>query len=217
MIEVLERQIEAVLRDVREAVNSTEITDLSTIPVNDLQALFTRSVAVIRRVGPSSTYSKELDRLLEPKAYVGYQLRIICGVLQGLLEDVKAGYLTSVLELVHADVAGDYLEQATTLLDSHYKDAAAVMIGAILEQRLKNLADKHGTGSLRPDQSAKPANTLNDELAAAGVYSKTEQKNVLAQLGLRNDAAHGHYSSYDEARVKLMLATVQHFLTLYPA
>lgn len=213
----IEKQLEELLADFEKLVSQSQHDDMSNLEDHDLYALLARAIAAIRRLGPTTSYAAEVERILENPKYVGWHVRYITGVARALLHDLKGGYLESVAELVHANVAGDYLEQARALLDSHYKDAAAVMIGAILEQRLKNLADKHGTGSLKGDGSAKSANSLNDELAAAGVYSKTEQKNVLAQLGLRNDAAHGHYSNYDEARVKLMLATVQHFLTLYPA
>lgn len=209
----LEKQLEEIVAD----AGKTRAGETRGDDIFNQQALLTRAIAAIRRGGISTPYAHEVARVLEAKTALSYQVRAVAGVAKAFLQDVKSGYLDTVTELVHADVAGDYLGQASELLDKRYKDAAAVMIGAILEQRLKNLADKHGTGSLKPDGSAKSANSLNDELAGAGVYNKTEQKTVLALLGLRNEAAHGNYGNYDEPQVKMMLAQVQHFLTLHPA
>ena len=66
--------------------------------------------------------------------------------------------------------------------------------------------------SKRPHDSPKDdadvplkAEALNAELAKAGVDTTSEQKNVTAWLGLRNDAAHGRYDAHNEAQVRLML------------
>ena len=59
---------------------------------------------------------------------------------------------------------------------------------------------------------SKKADTLNADLAKAGVYNKLEQKNVTAWLGLRNDAAHGHFQNYDASQVALLIQSVRDFL-----
>jgi hypothetical protein len=63
----------------------------------------------------------------------------------------------------------------------------------------------------------KKAEALNAELAGNTVYSKLEQKNVTSWLGLRNEAAHGNYGSYDAAQVDLMMQSVRDFIARYPA
>lgn len=111
---------------------------------------------------------------------------------------------------------GDFLEMADHLVGNHYKDAAAVIAGSTLEGHLRQLAIKAGISC---DHNGRPkkADALNSELAAAGVYSKLDQKSVTAWLGLRNDAAHGNYATYDENQVRLLIQSVQHFLSVNPA
>jgi len=58
----------------------------------------------------------------------------------------------------------DFLEMAGYLLSEAYKDAAAVIIGSILEAQLRKLADKHGIVVLKPDGKPKTADTLNGDL-----------------------------------------------------
>ena len=63
----------------------------------------------------------------------------------------------------------------------------------------------------------KKADLLNSELTKQQVYSKLDQKNVTAWLGLRNDAAHGNYDAYGKEQVGLLIAGVRDFISRVPA
>jgi hypothetical protein len=63
----------------------------------------------------------------------------------------------------------------------------------------------------------KKADLLNSELAAAGAYSKLDQKSITSWLDLRNKAAHGKYSEYTKEQVVLTLQGVRDFMVRYPA
>jgi len=65
----------------------------------------------------------------------------------------------------------------------------------------------------RPDE----ASVLNAELKKASAYTTGDEKNVTAWLDLRNSAAHGHYTLYTSERVELLIASVRHFVTVFPA
>ena len=58
---------------------------------------------------------------------------------------------------------------------------------------------------------------LNAELIKSNAYSKLDQKNVTAWLGLRNSAAHGCYTDYDKQQVSLLISSIRDFLTRNPA
>ena len=146
---------------------------------------------------------------------MGFETAI--GTLQGLRNEYDAGYLQSVVELVHADIFADFLDMADYLLRQGYKDPAAVVTGSVLEAHLRKLCDKHGIPVVKPDGSPKNANTLNSDLAGADIYSKLDLKNVTAWQDLRNKAAHGQYSEYTKEQVTLMLQGVRHFASRYPA
>ena len=138
------------------------------------------------------------------------------GVAKSLLSDIKNDYLKSLEEIIHGDVFGDFLEMADHLTDSGYKDAGAVTAGSTLEAHLRQLCSKFGvptTASGKP----KKADTINADLVKAGAYTKLDQKNITAWLGLRNDAAHGNYGAYDAKQVKLFIGNIRDFATRHPA
>jgi hypothetical protein len=143
------------------------------------------------------------------------------GILASLLEDLQNGYLQTLQELVHANTFADFLEMAEhLLLDGGYKDAAAVMVGSTLEAHLRNLATKKGISTERQSSRGlvpKNADTMNAELAGAGVYTKLDQKSVTSWLDLRNNAAHGKYAAYTDTQVTMMIQAVRDFISRNPA
>src|SRR5439155_14934846 len=107
------------------------------------------------------------------------------GTLKALRADYAADRLQSFQELIHADLFSDFLEMAEHFLEAGYKDPAAVMAGAVLEEHLRKLCVKHSI--VLP---AKPKlDTMNADLARANAYGKNDQKQITAWAGIRNDAA----------------------------
>ena len=136
-------------------------------------------------------------------------------ILKAARGEIDCGFLDDVRELLRAEVFADFLEMAEHLLDQGYKDPAAVMIGSVLEEHLRQLAARNGialTFEKDGKQVPKKADTLNAELAKAEVYNKLDQKAVTAWLDLRNNAAHGKYDEYTKEQVKLMLDGVLDFV-----
>ena len=104
---------------------------------------------------------------------------------------------------------------AAHLRQEGYKDPAAVMIGGVLEEHLRQLCIKSGIDPTYPKDGKdlpKTADRMNNDLTGANIYNKLYQKNVTSWLDLRNKAAHGHYSEYDAKQVELMEAGVLDFI-----
>ena len=127
-------------------------------------------------------------------------------------DEVLGGWSKTATGIVSAEIFSDFLEMAEHLLDSGYKDAAAVMVGGMLEEHLRQLCRKHSIPVSSP-ASTKPkaAGNLNAELAGEKAYSKIDEKMVTSWLGLRNSAAHGKYDEYTGDQVQLMLDGVGNF------
>ena len=191
---------------VTDVVARTEISDLRTRCM----------AAIVRASGLNSTYSASAAESRKQKANDFYSLSREVGMASALLSDIRNGYLASFEELLHGDVFGDYLDMASHLLKSGYKDAAAVLAGGTLEVHIRKMCNKL---SISTSHGGKPKKTesLNSDLAKQGAYIKLDQKNVTAWLGLRNHAAHGHYSEYTKDQVELFLQGVQDFVTRHPA
>lgn len=137
------------------------------------------------------------------------------GILKAVKGELSGGWLVTARGLISAEIFADFLEMAEYLLVEQYKDAAAVIAGSSLEEHLRQLAGKYGilTSRTRGTETLpKKADTLNSELAGAGVYTKLDQKSGTAWLDLRNKAAHGKYAEYDAQQVSLMLEGIRQFM-----
>ncbi len=212
------KQIEEILKNYEDFRNNEKELVNSGKREERLNFLITRIKAIVKRItGNDSEYYKRIKEIFVKydKLNDYIKLKPLKGVLDGLYQDLKAGYLKSFSELIHADIFSDYIEMAEYLLEEGYKDPAAVITGSTLEEHLRKLCIKNGIdieimskGKLRP----KKADSMNSELVKQKVYSKLEQKSVTAWLGLRNNAAHGNYSEYNENQVKQMIMGVRDFI-----
>ncbi|MDL5045111.1 hypothetical protein QQ054_03525 [Oscillatoria amoena NRMC-F 0135] len=105
---------------------------------------------------------------------------------------------------------------AEHLLKEGYKDPAAVMIGSVLEEHLRQLCQKNNVDThiiKGADTVPKRAEAMNIDLVKAKVYPLTDQKQVTAWLDLRNNAAHGKYLEYKKEQVDLMYQGVLNFIS----
>jgi len=136
-------------------------------------------------------------------------------VLHAIRGEIAGGWLFTIKGLVTAEVFTDYMEMAEHLLESDYKDPAAVIAGSTLEEHLRQLCKKNGIPITRQkDGKDVPlkADTLNSELTKAGVYTMLDQKLVTAWLDLRNKAAHGEHKEYTGDQVKGMITGITEFM-----
>lgn len=136
-------------------------------------------------------------------------------LMQAIKAEIDGGWLFTTKGLVSAEIFSDFLDMASYLLSEGYKDAAAVMIGSVLEEHLRQLCQQHEVPIIFQKDGkdiAKKADALNADLAKAGVYSKLDQKNVTSWLDLRNKAAHGNYTEYQKSQVELMMQGVTDFI-----
>lgn len=211
-------QIDRVLAAVNDARGRSQFDDLSDLGPENAK-LFTLCAATVKRLAPvSSPYSSTIESATSQwGSNYHAALPTAVGALEALRADYDAGTLEALPELIHAELFGDFLEMADHLLESHYKDAAAVLAGSTLEGHLRQLAEKMGLPA--SDQQGQPlkADRLNSELTKAGAYEKTDQKAITAWLGLRNNAAHGEYDKFESGQVGLLIAGVRDFIRRTPA
>jgi len=209
-------EVDILLAELERARAASPYDDLSGgLSATDLQQIITRFLAAIDRYSPpGSSYRREAEAAA---GHEPYRVVKLGGILTALRADVAAGYLSTIGELIHADVFADFLAMASELLAKGYKDPAAVVAGSVLEEHLRKLAEKAGLDSVATDGKPPKADRLNADLANADVYNKLEQKSVTAWLDLRNKAAHGLYDEYDSGQVDALTSSVRDFLIRHPA
>ncbi|CAH6803607.1 conserved hypothetical protein [Vibrio chagasii] len=128
-------------------------------------------------------------------------------VLIAAMDDYKNGYLTSLKNLIQADVFDSELEQAEELLSNGYKLAAAVIAGVVLETALRDICSREGISAGKLDK-------MNSELAKSGIYNKLQQKRITALADIRNSAAHGKSEEFTEGDVTIMIRDIEQFLAV---
>ena len=189
----------------------------------EAHGILARSESAIRKICiPDSPYTTRMETILnleydsEPTKAV-----LIVGIVKALKGDLKDGYLESFPELVRGEMFENLLEMATHLLNEGYKDAAAVIAGTSLESHLRQLCIKHGVTihHTAKDGSNKPkkAVQLSQDLRKSGAYSLFDQKQISAWLDVRNNAAHGNYSDYDQDQVGGLIEWLGDFISKNPA
>jgi hypothetical protein len=212
------RQLAAAHHAYNDARSRSQYDDLSDLETAEISRLITLLAAAVERLAPpGSRYRMQVvDILARAGGHNAVTLPVLLGVILALRADYEAGYLLSFQELVHAEVFADFLEMASYLNSEGYKDPAAVLVGGVLEDHLRQLCRKNNV-PIDQNGKARKADALNSDLAKNGVYPVLDQKNVTAWLDLRNKAAHGKYIEYTKDQVALMIQAVQHFLTRHPA
>ena len=203
------RQLDSVVE--RRAYSGTKLTS------RQITSLITSAQATIERLSPAnSAYLSKCNSVLGQEYSIDYsdvdKLEDLMGIVDALRADYAAGGLLPVQELIRAEVFDDFLEMAQHLLETNYKDPAAVLIGGVLEQHLRKLCAKSAV-PIEIDGNPKRAESMNSDLALKGVYNKLDQKSVTSWLDLRNKAAHAEYEKYSPQQVQIMLLGVRDFVS----
>ncbi|MEQ9286493.1 MAG: hypothetical protein RIG77_06270 [Cyclobacteriaceae bacterium] len=196
-------------------MSTTKTEDfISYVEYREMKGFSTSSLSFIEKLyGRNHTYYQNFNEVMKGDQHPDYTRGGI-EILQSIKSEIEDGWIYSVKELISAEIFSDFLEMAEHLLTKKYKDPAAVIIGSVLEEHLRQLCIKNNikiTISKNDSEITKKADRLNNDLASAEVYNKLDQKSVTGWLDLRNKAAHGKYSEYELSQVELMYNGVLDF------
>lgn len=138
-------------------------------------------------------------------------------ILNAFIRYVENGLLggRSIVRKAQLEVVSDFLAQAQSLLITKeiHPAAAAVLIGASLEEFLRNWVDELGLW-MEGDKTGIDAYAR--KLRQEDILTAQDMKDITAWAGLRNLAAHGDWGQVaDEFRVHLMLEGVNLFMRKY--
>jgi len=190
--------------------------------IEELGSIASRGGQLIRRLyGSDSQYHHNFQKVLNTKDFTSMHSNCfehvseLVGILKGTQHDMKSGMLSDFRKLLQAEIFADFLEMAEHLLNEGYKDAAAVLLGAVLEDSLRKLTNGRGLPTTAPSAKSLTIEPLNVALAKDGAYGPLVQKQITTWANLRNDAAHGRFTGYDADQVKQMLHFVQKFCADY--
>lgn len=181
-------------------------------PKGDYTRFRTEAMNLIHKVcGPSSSHYQAIKGIAEsPQTTLNsYYYSNCLGILEAAHADFKDGFLFELWLLVRADLLDDFLSQAEALLEQGFHIAAASVAGAVLEDTLRKLCDKH---SISYGAKTK-IDALNSDLVKANAYDKLVQKEITAKADLRNNADHGHFNKVRSEDVADMVRWIRRFVT----
>lgn len=224
MDKLITQEIEALV-----AIGEKLVADAAVSPnglghdrVQELMSITARGGQQITRLyGSDSHYFQMFNNATQTQSFhimhSNWYLHVsdVVGILKAVEHDIKSGLLSDFRSLIQAEIFADILEMAEHLHREGYKDAAAVLLGAVLEDSLRKVADANGVSTLNSKGKPLTIDPLNAMLAKQGVYNALVQKQITSWANLRNDAAHGHFGKYDADQVQQMLLFVQKFCADY--
>lgn len=164
--------------------------------------------------GAKSAFVKRAEAA---EGYDSYRVATLSAILDSFVEYVSAGLGAAISPERRAqlDVVSDVLAQAQALLDDdkHHPAAAAMLVGAALEEFLRTWVEAAGVsvGNSKPGIDA-----YAKALRATEMIEKQDVKDITSWAGTRNHAAHGEWEHVsDRGRIRLMLEGVNLFMRQY--
>lgn len=145
-----------------------------------------------------------------------YHLEQCLSILKAVRSNIEGGWLNTQKGLLTAEIFEDFLGMAEHLLEENYIGPAAVLVGGILERQIREMSRNNEipVTVIKGDKEV-PLSTdkLNNELYKKGVYALSDQKQIVAWLDVRNNAAHGHFEKLSASQVELMMHGVRSFIS----
>ena len=166
---------------------------------------------LVAKLGP---FGQVWDKVLETPQNTNIEhFERLRGALTSIESALAKGRLASVDELVSAEVLGDLLDHAEELLKSKYNLAAAVILRAVLEERLRKLCESNGC---MPTAQRPTIEHFKQALYAAQIIDKLVVKDIDWMAGVGNAAAH-RLAEYKDEDIPLFHQRLVAFLTRFSA
>ncbi len=189
------------------------------------ESLLVNTQNLIRMVFADSKQGKEyqdnVKKMSGQRDYDNNTKRII-GILRGLEEDYKGGYIKGIEELIIANVSADYMRQARLLLDQGESEnldhvLSAVVCGVVLENGLRWLCTQQAPEikTVRRNGQPKRLNALVEDLQKAKAFNALKGDQLRSWAKIRNHAAHGETDQFSRQDVQTMINGVTDFMAGY--
>jgi hypothetical protein len=164
------------LRKEAASVRSTrrEVSGLEYVDTGKFNGLMAGCRLLVAKLGPF--FGKVWDEMLQPPSdNRKSSFDKINGVLDSIASALAKGRLATIEEVVSAEVLGDLLEHAEELLRSRFNLAAAIILRAVLGERLRKLCASNGCV---PNVQRPTVENFKQSLYAAQVIDKIVVKDI---------------------------------------
>ena len=157
----------------------------------------------------SPYYTNFVESMENSKTTNGYvpNVTTLVSIFRSAKEAFEGGYVFDVQLSLSGEVLGDFVVLAKEALNNGYKDVAAVLASAALEDALKRYARV-----IELDVEDATMTETIKALKSKGHVSGARKSLLDAMPSIRNNALHARWEKIDEASVNGIIAYVEHFL-----
>jgi len=117
-------------------------------------------------------------------------------ILRNLLEDARAGLLTSIANRARAEILDDFLDTSEHYLGNGRKNEAGIVAGVVFEDTVRRAARKHEI-----DEKDVKLDALISGLASLGLITGVQAKRARAAADVRTRATHAQWDEFDASDV----------------
>ena len=144
----------------------------------------------------------------------GIPVRVILnlhGVLASLLDEMKAGLLNRVEDIIISETFDKFLDYAIEFHKGGKKKESSILASVVLEDSINNIALKNNI-----DVKGVSLDPLVDELVKKEVFTTVKGKRIKSFICIRNHAFHAEYDQYELRDVGKMIEFIGELLVDYP-
>jgi len=178
------------------------------IPTSNWQSWSSRTASAIKSTfGDNSPHY--INFQTSYKACRGYpeEVDALKGIFLGAKSDLESGFLFSLEATISGELFGNFVEMAKIALGNGFKDSAAVLASAALEDALKSYAKLNGL-----DANDKTMEEVVNSLKSKGLVEGAQKSLLSVMPRIRNNAMHANWSKITEQEVGSLIGYVEQFL-----
>lgn len=142
----------------------------------------------------TTTFSSNFSKYLE-------------GLLRGIRSDVEQGLIFNLEKQVTGAVVADFLLLAKEAMGNDYKDVAAVLVSASIEDALKRFATMHGLAVHDEDMAA-----VINALKSKGLLKGPQASVISSHTKLRNKAFHAKWGEIEKPEIHSLISFTESFI-----
>ena len=165
-------------------------------------------LGLIRSVfGEDSPHYKNIEGAYKKCTGYGDQVDILKGIFKAAKADFDGGYLFTVQASISGEIFGDFIGLAKSALRENYKDVAAVLACAALEDALKRFAEAKGLSV-----SDKVLQEVVNAMKAKGLVTGAQKSLLDSMPKIRDYAMHANWGKITAQDVGSVIGFVEQFL-----
>ncbi|MFZ0011271.1 MAG: hypothetical protein WAL97_05130 [Halobacteriota archaeon] len=208
-------RLDSLIREGQFLAPQFQKMDVNAIYVGQFIGWKASALALLIDILPHDhTYIQEFQKTINERDLTSSYIDGSVNILERLSKDISAGYLVQFKVLVSAEVFSDFIEMSKHLFDRRYRESAAALSTAVLEDALRHIASKNNVTFSKKDTLG----PLNDKCIATGAYTSFWHKKILLWVGIRNHVDHGEFAEFakiPDKEIEDMIDGIEDFLTQY--